>query len=78
MKEVVIEFVNDWDEKEDDDDDDDDYEDYGDFDDYIGEILIDWIYDVLRFWSYWEELRKERYFEVFNIEFDKKDICNFI
>lgn len=49
MKEVVIEFVNDWDEKEDDDDDDDDYEDYGDFDDYIGEILIDWIYDVLRF-----------------------------
>ena len=77
MKEVAIEFANDWDEKED-DDDDDDYEDYGDFDDYIGEISTDWIYDVSRPRSYWEELRKERYLEVLNTESDKKDICNLI
>ncbi|KAJ4912728.1 hypothetical protein Rs2_07349 [Raphanus sativus] len=88
VKEVAIEFANDWDEKEveeeeeeeddDDDDDDDDYEDYGDFDDYIGEISTDWIYDVSRPRSYWEELRKERYLEVLNTESDKKDICNLI
>ncbi|KAG2249173.1 hypothetical protein Bca4012_087489 [Brassica carinata] len=77
VKEVAIEFANDWDEKED-DDDDDDYEDYGDFDDYIGEISTDWIYDVSRPRSYWEELRKERYLEVLNTESDKKDICNLI
>ncbi|KAL0873733.1 hypothetical protein Bca101_023438 [Brassica carinata] len=75
VKEVAIEFANDWDEneveEEEEEDDDYDYEDYG-------ELSTDWIYDVSRPRSYWEELRKERYLEVLNTESDKKDICNLI
>ena len=74
VKEVAIEFANDWDEnevEEEEEEDDDDYEDYG-------ELSTDWIYDISRPRSYWEELRKERYLEVLNTESDKKDICNLI
>ena len=74
VKEVAIEFANDWDENEVEEEEEDDYEDYEDY----GELSTDWIYDVSRPRSYWEELRKERYLEVLNTESDKKDICNLI
>ncbi|XP_023634862.1 uncharacterized protein DDB_G0287625 [Capsella rubella] len=73
IKEAAVEFVNDWDENEMGEE-----EEYEDYDLYIGDNMDDWIHDISRPRSYWEDLRKERYLEVLNTESDKKDICNLI
>ncbi|XP_010434313.1 PREDICTED: golgin subfamily A member 6-like protein 6 [Camelina sativa] len=73
VKEATVEFVNEWDENEMEEEDE-----YGDYDLYIGENMDDWIHDISRPRSYWEDLRKERYLEVLNTESEKKDICNLI
>ncbi|XP_010439610.1 PREDICTED: golgin subfamily A member 6-like protein 22 [Camelina sativa] len=73
VKEAAAEFVNEWDENEMEEEDE-----YGDYDLYIGENMDDWIHDISRPRSYWEDLRKERYLEVLNTESEKKDICNLI
>ncbi|KAL0795929.1 hypothetical protein Bca101_067306 [Brassica carinata] len=41
---------------------------------YYGETNNDWLTEISRPRSYWEELRKSRYLEVMNIRFDKEDI----
>ncbi|CAH2078465.1 unnamed protein product [Thlaspi arvense] len=72
LNEAAIEFVNDENEMEEEEDE------YGDYDHYSGENMSDWIYEISRPRSYWEDLRKERYLEVLNTESEKKDICNLI
>ncbi|KAL1205289.1 putative E3 ubiquitin-protein ligase LUL3 [Cardamine amara subsp. amara] len=77
VKEVAaVEFVNDWEENEMEEEEDDEY--YGEYDHYNGENMDDWIHDISRPRSYWEDLRKERYLEVLNVASEKKDICNLI
>ncbi|XP_020872051.1 zinc finger CCCH domain-containing protein 13 isoform X2 [Arabidopsis lyrata subsp. lyrata] len=71
--EAAVEFVNVWDENEIEEEED---EEYGEYDHFIGDD--DWIHDISRPRSYWEDLRKERYLEVLNTESEKKDICNLI
>ncbi|XP_010449216.1 PREDICTED: calponin homology domain-containing protein DDB_G0272472-like [Camelina sativa] len=73
IQEAAVEFVSEWDETEMEEEDE-----YGDYDLYIGENMDDWIHDISRPRSYWEDLRKERYLEVLNTESEKKDICNLI
>ncbi|KAG7542145.1 Zinc finger RING-type [Arabidopsis thaliana x Arabidopsis arenosa] len=71
--EAAVECINDSDENEMEEEE----EEYGDYyDHFIGDD--DWIHDISRPRSYWEDLRKERYLEVLNTESEKKDICNLI
>ncbi|VYS63322.1 unnamed protein product [Arabidopsis thaliana] len=70
VEEASVEFVNDWDGNEMEEEE----EEYGDY--FNGDD--DWIHDISRPRSYWEDLRKERYLEVLNTESEKKDICNLI
>ncbi|KFK28640.1 hypothetical protein AALP_AA7G025800 [Arabis alpina] len=73
VKETTVEFFNDWVEEEEEEE-----EEYGDYYHYNGEDMYDWINDISRPRSYWEDLRKERYLEVLNEESEKKDICKLI
>ncbi|KAG7546820.1 Zinc finger RING-type [Arabidopsis suecica] len=71
--EAAVECINDWDENEMEEEE----EEYGDYYDHFNGD-DDWIHDISRPRSYWEDLRKERYLEVLNTESEKKDICNLI
>ncbi|CAL9226165.1 unnamed protein product [Arabidopsis halleri] len=73
--EAAVECINDWDENEMEEEEAE--EEYGDYYDHFNGD-DDWIHDISRPRSYWEDLRKERYLEVLNTESEKKDICNLI
>ncbi|CAA7020922.1 unnamed protein product [Microthlaspi erraticum] len=74
VQETAIEHFSVWEENEVEEEEDE----YGDYDHYSGDYSYDWVNDISRPRSYWEDLRKERYLEVLNAESEKKDICNLI
>lgn len=49
-------------------------EEYEDEQSYYGEMNTDWLSEISRPRSYWEELRKSRYLEVMNTRSEKEDI----
>lgn len=51
-----------------------DEEEYEDEQSYYGETNNDWLSEISRPRSYWEELRKTRYLEVMNTRSEKEDI----
>ncbi|CAN8290555.1 unnamed protein product [Cochlearia groenlandica] len=57
-------YLNNWEEQE----------EYEDEKYYYGETNNDWLSEISRPKSYWEELRKSRYLEVMNNRSDKEDI----
>lgn len=78
VQETAIELFSVWEENEVEEEEEEGYGDYGDYDHYNGDYSYDWVNDISRPRSYWEDLRKERYLEVLNGESEKKDICNLI
>ncbi|KAG7536418.1 hypothetical protein ISN44_As13g003690 [Arabidopsis suecica] len=63
-------YLNDWDENE---------TEYEESEDYNGESMYhDWISDISRPRSYWEDLKKERELEVMNKNSEKDDMWNLI
>ncbi|KAG2315079.1 hypothetical protein Bca52824_018201 [Brassica carinata] len=58
-------YLNGWEDEE-------EYEDEQSY--YYGEAKNDWLHEISRPRSYWEELRKSRYMEVLNTRSDKEDI----
>ncbi|KAF8111849.1 hypothetical protein N665_0072s0060 [Sinapis alba] len=59
-------YLNGWEDEE------EEYEDEQSY--YYGETNNDWLHEISRPRSYWEELRKTRYMEVMNTRSDKEDI----
>ncbi|KFK41672.1 hypothetical protein AALP_AA2G157900 [Arabis alpina] len=57
-------YLNGWEEQE----------EYEDEQSYYGETNNDWLNEISRPRSYWEELRKSRYLEVMNTRSEKEDI----
>lgn len=57
-------YLNGWEEQE----------EYEDEQSYYGETNNDWLSEISRPRSYWEELRKSRYLEVMNTLSEKEDI----
>ncbi|CAD5314136.1 unnamed protein product [Arabidopsis thaliana] len=53
-------------------------EEYADEQSYYGEYNDDWLSEIARPRSYWEELRKSRYLEVMNTRSEKDDICRLL
>lgn len=53
-------------------------EEYEDEQSYYGEPNNDWLSEISRPRSYWEELRKSRYLEVMNTRSEKEDICRLL
>ncbi|XP_010537083.1 PREDICTED: uncharacterized protein LOC104811913 [Tarenaya hassleriana] len=77
-----MESVNSWDESgtaEDDEEvDDHEEEQYADYDSYNVYSTYDWINEISRPRSYWEDLRKQWYLEVLNTDSPKEDIRRLI
>ncbi|KFK36390.1 hypothetical protein AALP_AA4G118000 [Arabis alpina] len=63
-----ISFSNGWEEQE----------EYEDEQSYYGELSNDWLTEISRPRTYWEDLRKSRYLEVMNTRSDKDDICKLL
>lgn len=61
-------FTNEWEEQE----------EYEDEQSYYGEMSNDWLTEISRPRTYWEDLRKSRYLEVMNTRSDKDDICRLL
>ncbi|CAN8316285.1 unnamed protein product [Cochlearia groenlandica] len=53
-------------------------EEYEDEQSYYGETNNDWLIEISRPRTYWEDLRKSRYLEVINTLSDKDDICRLL
>lgn len=45
---------------------------------YYGDMSYDWLTEISRPRTYWEDLRKSRYLEVMNTRSDKDDICRLL
>ncbi|CDY52188.1 BnaAnng11290D [Brassica napus] len=59
-------YLNGWEDEEEYEEDEQSY--------YYGETNNDWLHEISRPRSYWEELRKTRYLEVMNTRSEKEDI----
>ncbi|CAN6899878.1 unnamed protein product [Brassica oleracea] len=59
-------YLNGWEDEEEYEEDEQSY--------YYGETNNDWLHEISRPRSYWEELRKKRYLEVMNTRSEKEDI----
>ncbi|CAA7040555.1 unnamed protein product [Microthlaspi erraticum] len=68
LDEQETSFSNEWEEQE----------EYEDEQSYYGEMSYDWLTEISRPRSHWEDLRKSRYLEVMNTRSDGDDICKLL
>lgn len=68
LEQQEIPFSNGWEEQEECEDEQS----------YYGESSYDWLTEISRPRTYWEDLRKSRYLEVMNTRADKDEICRLL